>query len=124
MKENNMREITVKLKFEEDYCGYNADIPHIIQYALENYMKIDLEDDQIIKKGWTVEVTETTVNETVRCKYIGIGSSLASYIVCDENHNIIGYADTLGMIDYDRDFKPITYNNKIEVISVDESVWD
>jgi hypothetical protein len=48
----------------------------------------------------------------------------AAYMVCDEEDNIIGYSDTLGMIDYDKNFKHKPYNGKIEIISVDESDWD
>lgn len=113
-----MRELTIKIKFEEDCLGYNEDIPFSVECILNKYIKLDLEEDQIVKKGWTVEVTET-----VKCKYCAIISQGAAYMVCDENDNIIGYADTLGMIDYDTDFKPITYKNNIEIISVDETAW-
>jgi len=81
-----MRELTIKIKFEEDCLGYNEDIPFSVECILNKYIKLDLEEDQIVKKGWTVEVTET-----VKCKYCAIISQGAAYMVCDENDNIITY---------------------------------
>lgn len=60
----------------------------------------------------------------IRCKFSAIISVGAAYMVCDEEDNIIGYSDTLGMIDYDTEFKHKPYTGEIEIISVDESAWD
>jgi hypothetical protein len=64
------------------------------------------------------------ISGVIRCKFSAIISVGAAYMVCDEDDNIIGYSDTLGMIDYDIDFKHKPYTGDIEVISVDESAWD
>ena len=60
----------------------------------------------------------------IRCKFSAIISAGAAYMVCDEDDNIIGFSDTLEMIDYDINFRHKPYTGEIEVISVDESAWD
>ena len=67
---------------------------------------------------------QLNIPAVIRCKFSAIISVGAAYMVCDEEDNIIGYSDTLGMIDYDKDFKHKPYTGKIEIISVDESAWD
>jgi hypothetical protein len=64
------------------------------------------------------------ISDVIRCKFSAIISAGAAYMVCDEDDNIIGYSDTLGMIDYDTEFRHKPYTGEIEVISVDESAWD
>jgi hypothetical protein len=67
---------------------------------------------------------ELCISDVIRCKFSAIISAGAAYMVCDEDDNIIGYSDTLGMIDYDTEFRHKPYTGEIEVISVDESAWD
>lgn len=60
----------------------------------------------------------------MKCKYHAIISQLASYSVCDEFDNFLGYSDTIGEIEYDENMNKKEYDGDIEVISVDETAWN
>jgi hypothetical protein len=53
-----MKEILIAVKFDDDggYKGHGADTSKLILYEIERYMQIDLEDEKVVKKGWTVEL--------------------------------------------------------------------
>jgi hypothetical protein len=84
-----------------------------------------MEEDKNLEQNLDKSNEKLHISDVIRCKFSAIISAGAAYMVCDEDDNIIGYSDTLGMIDYDTEFrhnKP--YTGEIEVISVDESAWD
>lgn len=55
-----MKEIMFKIKFDDGsgYEGHGDSTTQLIKGGIENYLQIDLEDDDVIKQGWTVEVVQ------------------------------------------------------------------
>jgi hypothetical protein len=53
-----MKEVTIKIQFDDEGCydGHGDDVAELIKDGIETYLRIDLEGDGVIKKGWTVEV--------------------------------------------------------------------
>lgn len=62
----------------------------------------------------------------MKVEFIGIVSAIGAYAVYDENSNLLGYSDTFGKIDYDRNgFATSEFNKlQIEIISIDKSAWE
>jgi major membrane immunogen (membrane-anchored lipoprotein) len=54
-----MKEIIIKITFENgSYKGHGEDVSKLILNGLKNFMQIDLEDDCIITKKWTIEIID------------------------------------------------------------------
>lgn len=55
-----MKEIIIKIKFDDEggYKGHGDNTAELIVNGLEIFLSIDLEGDNVIKKGWTVELVE------------------------------------------------------------------
>jgi hypothetical protein len=53
-----MKEIIIKVKFDDKdgYKGYGNDVSDLISQGLKNYMEYDLEQDGVIKSGWSVTI--------------------------------------------------------------------
>lgn len=53
-----MKEIILKIQFDDEGCykGHGDNTGELIKEGLEQYLQIDLQGDNVIKKGWTVEV--------------------------------------------------------------------
>jgi len=52
-----MQEIIIKIKFDDDaYTGHGGDVPELIMNGIETFMKIDMEGDGVVKRGWSVEL--------------------------------------------------------------------
>lgn len=52
-----MKEVTLKIQFDDEGCykGHGDDTAELIKEGLKQYLQIDLQGDNVIKKGWTVE---------------------------------------------------------------------
>lgn len=57
-----MKELVLKIKFDDEGCykGRGDDTSKLIEEGIKQYLKIELEYDDIIKKGWSVEVVSPT----------------------------------------------------------------
>ena len=53
-----MKEIILKIQFDDEGCykGHGNDTAKLIKEGLEQFLQIDLQGDNVIKKGWTVDV--------------------------------------------------------------------
>jgi hypothetical protein len=47
----------LKIQFDDEGCykGHGDDTAELIKEGLKQYLQIDLQGDNVIKKGWTVE---------------------------------------------------------------------
>lgn len=54
------KEIYLKVTFndEDGYKGHGDDTSEIIRYLLEREMEMELENDDVIKEGWKVEIVD------------------------------------------------------------------
>ena len=62
----------------------------------------------------------------MKVEFIATVSAIGAYAVYDENSNFLGYSDTYGKIEYDRNGSVTSEFDKlqIEIISIDESAWE
>jgi len=60
-----MKEFLIKVKFDDDggYKGHGEDTIKLILNGLKTYMEYDLEDDNVIKSNWSVNL-DTSNNST------------------------------------------------------------
>ena len=53
-----MKEIILKIQFDDEGCykGHGDHTADLIKEGLEQYLQIDLQGDNVIKEGWTIEI--------------------------------------------------------------------
>jgi hypothetical protein len=53
-----MKEIILKIQFDDEGCykGHGDNTDELIKEGLEQYLQIDLQGDNVIKEGWSVEI--------------------------------------------------------------------
>jgi hypothetical protein len=59
-----MRELVLKIKFDDEGCykGHGDDPAELIEEGIKQFLEIELESDDVIKEGWSVEVVSSTSN--------------------------------------------------------------
>jgi len=65
-----MKEVILKFKFDDEggYDGHGDDVGEIIRSILEREIKIELEGDGVVKKGWKLEIINNYTKDEVRSK--------------------------------------------------------
>jgi len=53
----------LKIKFDDEGCykGHGDDTAELIEEGIKQFLEIELESDDVIKEGWSVEVVSSTL---------------------------------------------------------------